>query len=78
MKFKIIAPLLIFTLTFISCASLEDGPFVGIGIDIGNLTNEEYNNAKLLIGGMQNGEFVSTESFELTTIIVRPCKYFSD
>ena len=77
MKFKIIAPLLIFTLTFISCASLEDGPFVGIGIDIGNLTNEEYNNAKLLIGRMQNGEFVSTESFELTTIIVRPNRYYS-
>ena len=72
MKFKIIAPLLICTLTFISCASLEDGPFVGIGIDIGNLTNEEYNNAKLLIGGMQNGTFISTESYDLPTINVRP------
>ena len=77
MKFKIIAPLLIFTLTFISCASLEDGPFVGIGIDIGNLTNEEYNNAKLLIGGMQNGTFISTESYDLPTIIIRPNESFS-
>ena len=77
MKFKIIAPLLICTLTFISCASLEDGPFVGIGIDIGNLTNEEYNNAKLLIGGMQNGTFISTESYDLPTIIIRPNESFS-
>lgn len=76
MKFKIIAPLLICTLTFISCASLEDGPFVGIGIDIGNLTNEEYNNAKLLIGGMQNGTFISTESYDLPTIIIRPNESF--
>jgi hypothetical protein len=77
MKFKIIAPLLICTLTFISCASLEDGPFVGIGIDIGNLTNEGYNNAKLLIGGMQNGTFISTESYDLPTIIIRPNESFS-
>ena len=77
MKFKIIAPLLICTLTFISCASLEDGPFVGIGIDIGNLTNKEYNNAKLLIGGMQNGTFISTESYDLPTIIIRPNESFS-
>jgi hypothetical protein len=72
MKFKIIAPLLICTLTFISCASLEDGPFVGFKLTINNLTNVEYDNAKILIGGMQNGEFVSTESFELPTINVRP------
>jgi hypothetical protein len=77
MKFKIIAPLLICTLTFISCASLEDGPFVGFKLDIGNLTNEEYNNAKLLIGGMQNGTFISTESYDLPTIIIRPNESFS-
>ena len=72
MKFKIIAPLLICTLTFISCASLEDGPFVGFKLDIINKTDNEIQNAKILIGGMQNGEFVSTESFELPTINVRP------
>jgi hypothetical protein len=77
MKFKIIAPLLICTLTFISCASLEDGPFVGFKLTINNLTNVEYDNAKILIGGMQNGEFVSTESFELPTIIIRPNESFS-
>jgi hypothetical protein len=76
MKFKIIAPLLIFTLTFISCASLEDGPFVGFKLDIINKTDNEIQNAKILIGGMQNGEFVSTESFELPTIIIRPNESF--
>ena len=76
MKFKIIAPLLICTLTFISCASLEDGPFVGFKLDIINKTDNEIQNAKILIGGMQNGEFVSTESFELPTIIIRPNESF--
>lgn len=76
MKFKIIAPLLICTLTFISCASLEDGPFVGFKLDIINKTDNEMQNAKILIGGMQNGEFVSTESFELPTIIIRPNESF--
>lgn len=77
MKFKIIVSLFICTLTFISCASLEDGPFVGFKLTINNLTNVEYDNAKILIGGMQNGEFVSTESFELPTIIVRPNESYS-
>ena len=76
MKFKIIVSLFICTLTFISCASLEDGPFVGFKLTINNLTNVEYDNAKILIGGMQNGEFVSTESFELPTIIIRPNESF--
>ena len=76
MKFKIIAPLLICTLTFISCASLEDGPFVGFKLDIINKTDNEIQNAKILIGGMQNGEFVSTESFELPIIIIRPNESF--
>ena len=76
MKFKIIAPLLICTLTFISCASLEDGPFVGFKLDIINKTDNEIQNAKILIGGMQNGEFVRTESFELPTIIIRPNESF--
>ena len=76
MKFKIIV-LFICTLTFISCVPDEDRPFVGIGIDIGNLTDEEYNNTKLLIGGMQNGTFISTESYDLPTIIIRPNESFS-
>lgn len=74
---------ILFCLTLLaltSCDFMEDFDDiadVGIGIDIGNLTNKEYQNLKLHIGGLENANFISTDFFELPTIIVRPNESFS-
>lgn len=55
----------------------DDKAYTGIGISIVNLTSKEYDNLKLHIGGIENETFISTDIFELTTIIVRPNESFS-
>ena len=79
MKLKTALPF-IFAILLFSCVDLgsfDDRPYVGIGIDIVNLTNKEYDNLKLHIGGVENDTFISTDIFELPTIIVRPNKSFT-
>lgn len=70
----------IITIIFFSCVntdSFDDRPYVGIGIDIANLTSKEYDNLKLHIGGIENDTFISTDFFELPKIIVKPNVSFS-
>lgn len=71
---------LIYTV-LISCYScipeLEDGAYVGVGIDIVNVTNTEFENVKLHVGGIKDDKFISTDFYELPTIIVRPNESFS-
>ncbi len=72
MKQKIIIITVVLTLIISCVPPIDEGPFVGIEINIFNLTENEIENAKLLIGGMENEAFISTESFALPTLIVRP------
>lgn len=46
----------------------DEGAHIGIAIDITNMTNREYNNLKLHIGGLEDSAFVSTDSYNLPTI----------
>jgi hypothetical protein len=71
---KIIKTKLLITccaLLFISCLEDEDRVRIGFTIEIVNLTNLEFENVKVTIGGLQNGEFVGTESYTLPSIWIR-------
>ena len=79
MKLKTALPF-IFAILLFSCidlGSFDDDAYVGIGIDIGNLTDKEFNILKLHIGGIEDSTFISTDVFELPTIIIRPNDRFS-
>ena len=70
------------SLFFLSSCNLvdiedNDKAHVGIGISIVNVTSIEYDNLKLHIGGLKNSKFISTDVFELPTIIIRPNESFS-
>jgi hypothetical protein len=79
MRLKNILSYFILLILFSCIPDIEDDDkaYVGIGIDIGNLTNIEYDNVKLHIGGLKDSTFISTDIFELPTIIVRPNESFS-
>jgi len=59
-------------LLLVSCSpSDEENIRVGIMFDIANTTQLEYENIKITIGGMKNGEFIGTESYTLPFIRIR-------
>ena len=79
MKLKTALPF-IFAILLFSCidlGSFDDEAYVGIGIDIFNLTDNRYNNLKLHIGSIANDTFTSTDFFELPEITIRPNDRFS-
>jgi hypothetical protein len=69
MKTKLI--IICCALLFISCLEDEDRVRIGFTFEIVNLTNLEFENVKVTIGGLQNGEFVGTESYTLPSIWIR-------
>ena len=70
MKTKLILICCIFLLT--SCLpSDEENVRIGFMFEIINKTNIEYENVKITIGGIQNGNFIGTESYILPTIRIR-------
>lgn len=72
MKTNKIIIIIIILLT--SCNPLEKSNFdpdlVGITFIISNETNQEYINANITIGGMKDGEFIGTESYDFPTLKV--------
>ena len=58
-------------LLFISCLEDEDRVRIGFTFEIINSTDLEFENVKVTIGGLQNGEFVGTESYTLPNIWIR-------
>ena len=70
MKSKLI--LICCTFLFISCLPFEsdDENKIGVMFDIDNRSNSEYHNSKITIGGMQNGNFIGTESYKLPILRV--------
>jgi len=69
MKTKLI--LICCALLFISCLADEEEAKIGFMFTIINSTNLEFENVKVTIGGLQNGEFVGTESYTLPSIWIR-------
>ena len=69
MKTKLI--LFLCVLLLVSCLPDEEEDRIGFMFKIVNLTNSEFENVKVTIGGLQNGEFVGTESYTLPTIWIR-------
>jgi hypothetical protein len=69
MKTKLI--IICCALLFISCLPDEEEAQIGFMFKIINSTNLEFENAKVTIGGLQNGEFVGTESYTLPNIWIR-------
>lgn len=58
-------------LLFSCLAPDEDRPFTGLALNIVNKTNKKIVNAKIKIGGIQNGEFIATELYLFPTINIR-------
>ena len=69
MKLKI--ALLCCVLLFISCLPDEERGRIGVMFEIINLSNLEHKNVKITIGGIEDGNFVGTESYILPTIRIR-------
>ena len=69
MKTKLI--LFLCVLLLVSCLPDEEEDRIGFMFTIVNSTNSEFDNVKVTIGGLQNGEFVGTESYTLPTIWIR-------
>ncbi|MCD8423647.1 hypothetical protein [Tenacibaculum finnmarkense] len=70
MKTKLILICCIFLLT--SCLpSDEENVQIGFMFEIRNTTGLEYENVKVTIGGIKNGEFVDTGSYTLPLIRIR-------
>lgn len=53
-----------------SCSLPDEGDQIGFQLIIVNKSGLEHDNAKLIIGGMNDGEFVATESYLLPKILV--------
>ncbi len=64
MKKKILF-LVIVVLTLSSCVKNEDRSFDGFSFFITNNASTVFENAEIVIGGMQNGVFVPTDSIKL-------------
>jgi len=56
---------------FTSCLRDEGELRIGFMLEIRNTTDLEYENIRITIGGMLNGDFVGTESYKLPTIGIR-------
>ena len=69
MKIKLM--LIFCALLFISCLKDEKETRIGFMFTIINSTNLEFENAKVTIGGLQNGGFVGTESYTFPNIWIR-------
>ena len=69
MKTKLI--IICCALLFISCLPDEEEAQIGFMFKIINSTDLEFENVKVTIGGLQNGEFVGTESYTLPNIWIR-------
>ena len=69
MKTKLI--IICCALLFISCLTDEEEARIGFTFEIINLTDLEFENVKVTIGGLQNGEFVGTASYTLPIIWIR-------
>jgi hypothetical protein len=62
--------LLLFTLTLFSCSDPGGDPvFDGFEFDFRNKTNQEYT-IEIVIGGMQNGTFVPTDSILMPSELI--------
>jgi hypothetical protein len=73
MKTKLI--IICCALLFISCLADEEEERIGFMFKIINSTNLEFENVKVTIGGLKNGEFVGTESYTLPSIWIRSNNY---
>jgi|TARA_B110000902_G_C14107976_1_gene513215 hypothetical protein len=54
----------------ISCSLMEEDDFTGITFDINNNTDIVYTNASITIGGMKNGEFIGTETYDFPSLTI--------
>ena len=57
-------------LLFISCLEDEEEAQIGFTFTIANQSSAEHENVKITIGGIENGEFVGTESYIFPKILV--------
>jgi len=69
MKTKLI--IIFCALLFTSCLPDEGEGRIGFTFEIINSTNLEFENIKVTIEGLQNGEFVGTASYTLPSIWIR-------
>lgn len=61
-----------FLIVLISCdISDPEDDKIGFEIGVANDSGVSYDNAKLMIGGIKDGNFVKTEAFSLPTLFVR-------
>ena len=65
MKTKKIIPALLCFILLTSCFKDEDRSFEGFSFFITNYASTVFENAEIVIGGMQNGVFVPTDSIKL-------------
>jgi hypothetical protein len=68
MKTKLI--IICCALLFISCLEDEEEAQIGFTFTIANQSSAEHENVKITIGGIENGEFVGTESYIFPKILV--------
>jgi hypothetical protein len=68
MKTKLI--IICCALLFISCLPDEEEAQIGFTFTIANQSGVEHENVKITIGGIENGEFVGTDSYIFPKIMV--------
>jgi hypothetical protein len=68
MKTKLI--IICCALLFISCLPDEEEAQIGFTFTIANQSSVEHENVKITIGGIENGEFVGTDSYIFPKIMV--------
>ena len=68
MKTKLI--IIYCALLFISCLPDEEEAQIGFTFTIANQSSVEHENVKITIGGIENGEFVGTDSYIFPNILV--------
>ncbi|MDC1266274.1 hypothetical protein N8009_05730, partial [Flavobacteriaceae bacterium] len=68
MKTKLLIIICCFSL--LSCMEDEDRDQFGFTFTIANQSGLEHENVKITIGGMENGEFIGTDSYTFPKILV--------